>query len=180
MRSREGPGSDSNKRVPTDARTQAEDRGPSGRAVHEHGYYVASMEDVAAAVGVAKPTLYHFFKSKHDILYAIHDEFIDLLVSEHAARVTAQPGITVEGPCAASCRPSCAPWARTGVMFATSSSAIAACGATSSWPSVPSATPIARRSLDCCNRAAPKASSFMTPQSPSLALCRVCNGAYQW
>jgi AcrR family transcriptional regulator len=61
-----------------------------------HGYYVASMEDIAVAVGVAKPTLYHYFKSKNDILYAIHDEFIDLLISEHAARVAAQPQISVD------------------------------------------------------------------------------------
>lgn len=61
-----------------------------------HGYYVASMEDIAVAVGVAKPTLYHYFKSKNDILYAIHDEFIDLLMSEHAARVAAQPQISVD------------------------------------------------------------------------------------
>ncbi len=61
-----------------------------------HGYYVASMEDIAAAVGIAKPTLYHYFKSKNDILYAIHEEFIDLLIAEHATRVVAQPGISTD------------------------------------------------------------------------------------
>ena len=54
------------------------------------------MKDSAAAAGVVRPTSCHYFKSKHDILYAIHDEFIDLLVSKHTARATAQPGITVE------------------------------------------------------------------------------------
>ena len=61
-----------------------------------HGYYVASMEDIAAAVGIAKPTLYHYFKSKNDILYAIHEEFIDLLIAEHDARLMAQPDISVD------------------------------------------------------------------------------------
>ncbi|MBC7630356.1 TetR/AcrR family transcriptional regulator [Aeromicrobium sp.] len=61
-----------------------------------YGYHVASMEDIAAAVGVAKPTLYHYFKSKSDILYAIHDEFIDLIIAEHDARVAAQPHLPAD------------------------------------------------------------------------------------
>ncbi|MBC7630973.1 TetR/AcrR family transcriptional regulator [Aeromicrobium sp.] len=61
-----------------------------------HGYHAASMEELAAAVGVAKPTLYHYFKSKNDILYAIHEEFIDLLISAHEARVAARPDISVD------------------------------------------------------------------------------------
>ena len=60
------------------------------------GYHVASMEDLAAAVGVAKPTIYHYFKSKSDILYAIHEEFIDLLICQHEARVATQPQISVD------------------------------------------------------------------------------------
>ncbi|MBC7631329.1 TetR/AcrR family transcriptional regulator [Aeromicrobium sp.] len=60
------------------------------------GYHVASMEDLAAAVGVAKPTIYHYFKSKSDILYAIHEEFIDLLICQHEGRSTAQLQISVD------------------------------------------------------------------------------------
>lgn len=55
------------------------------------GYHMTSMEDLAAAVGIAKPSLYHYFKSKGDILYAVLDGLIDLVLSDHDARVTADP-----------------------------------------------------------------------------------------
>jgi AcrR family transcriptional regulator len=52
------------------------------------GYHATTMEDIATAVGIAKPTLYHYFRSKDEILYEIHEEFIDLLLTEHAQRAT--------------------------------------------------------------------------------------------
>lgn len=50
------------------------------------GYSSTTMDDIAHEVGVAKPTLYHYFPSKDDILHAIHEEFIDLLISRHESR----------------------------------------------------------------------------------------------
>ncbi len=50
------------------------------------GYHNTSVEDVAEACGIRKPTLYHYFKSKDEILYWIHDEFIDLLIGRQRAR----------------------------------------------------------------------------------------------
>jgi AcrR family transcriptional regulator len=50
------------------------------------GYYHTSVEDIAGVVGLRKPTLYHYFKSKDEILYWIHEEFIDLLISRQRAR----------------------------------------------------------------------------------------------
>ncbi len=50
------------------------------------GYHRASVEDVAEACGIRKPTLYHYFKSKEEILYWIHEEFIDLLIARQQAR----------------------------------------------------------------------------------------------
>jgi AcrR family transcriptional regulator len=50
------------------------------------GYGNTSMADIAQAVQIAKPTLYHYFKSKDEILYSIHDEFINVLLSKHDAR----------------------------------------------------------------------------------------------
>ena len=35
----------------------------------EKGYYATSMDDVAARLKVTKPTLYHYFKNKEEILY---------------------------------------------------------------------------------------------------------------
>lgn len=50
------------------------------------GYTHVTMGDIAESVGLAKPTLYHYFRSKDDILLAVHEVFIDLLVSRHDAR----------------------------------------------------------------------------------------------
>jgi TetR/AcrR family transcriptional regulator, cholesterol catabolism regulator len=52
----------------------------------EKGFHNASMENIAEAVGVRKPTLYHYFPSKDDILYEIHDEFIELLIQRQERR----------------------------------------------------------------------------------------------
>jgi AcrR family transcriptional regulator len=46
-----------------------------------------TMDDIAAAAGIAKPTLYHYFKSKDEILLEIHEAFIDLLIERHSERM---------------------------------------------------------------------------------------------
>src|SRR5713226_5835632 len=51
------------------------------------GYYNTSVEDIAGAVGLRKPTLYHYFKSKDEILFWLHEEFIDLLIGRQKARL---------------------------------------------------------------------------------------------
>jgi TetR/AcrR family transcriptional regulator, cholesterol catabolism regulator len=51
------------------------------------GYASATMEDLAAAVGIAKPTLYHYFDSKDEIFFEIHFELMDILTSRLANRV---------------------------------------------------------------------------------------------
>jgi AcrR family transcriptional regulator len=50
------------------------------------GYHATSMEDIAAAVGLRKPTLYHYFGSKDEILFWVHEEFIDLLIERQDRR----------------------------------------------------------------------------------------------
>lgn len=50
------------------------------------GYHQCSMSDLARAVGVSKPTLYHYFTGKEEILYWLHDEFINLLLTRHGRR----------------------------------------------------------------------------------------------
>lgn len=50
------------------------------------GYARVTMGDIARNIGIAKPTLYHYFDSKDDILLAIHEEFIDLLIAQHDER----------------------------------------------------------------------------------------------
>src|SRR5882672_5532031 len=44
------------------------------------GYHRATMQMLADEVGLGKPTLYHYFSSKTDILYAIHQQHIAALM----------------------------------------------------------------------------------------------------
>jgi AcrR family transcriptional regulator len=58
----------------------------------QRGYHATSMEEIADAVGLRKPTLYHYFRSKDEILHGIHEEFIDLLIARQERRArTAMP-----------------------------------------------------------------------------------------
>jgi AcrR family transcriptional regulator len=52
------------------------------------GYSNTSMDAIAKEVGLAKPTLYHYFRSKSDILIEIHETFIDPLIEAQLARLT--------------------------------------------------------------------------------------------
>lgn len=52
----------------------------------ERGYNNVSMEQLAIAAGIAKPTLYHYFRAKDEILRGIHEEFIDLLLERQQER----------------------------------------------------------------------------------------------
>src|SRR5260370_37408978 len=44
------------------------------------------MEQIAIAAGIAKPTLYHYFRAKDEILRGIHETFIDLLLERQDER----------------------------------------------------------------------------------------------
>jgi AcrR family transcriptional regulator len=59
----------------------------------QRGYHATSMEEIADAVGLRKPTLYHYFRSKDEILHGIHEQFIDLLIArqERRAQTTMPP-----------------------------------------------------------------------------------------
>jgi AcrR family transcriptional regulator len=50
------------------------------------GYHATSMDDIARAVGLAKPSLYHYFDSKDQILLEVHEEFISLLLGRQRQR----------------------------------------------------------------------------------------------
>lgn len=53
---------------------------------NEAGYHQTSVEDVAEACGIRKPTLYHYFSGKDEILHSIHDEFITVLLTKQEER----------------------------------------------------------------------------------------------
>jgi TetR/AcrR family transcriptional regulator, cholesterol catabolism regulator len=53
------------------------------------GYYQTTMDDIATAIGIRKSTLYHYFSSKHDILFWIHEQVIDQIIDRADARYSA-------------------------------------------------------------------------------------------
>ena len=46
-------------------------------AFNQRGFANTSMDDVAGVLGVSKPTLYQYFKSKQDLLFACHQVAMD-------------------------------------------------------------------------------------------------------
>ncbi len=48
------------------------------------GYANTSLQDIAAAVGLSRPALYHYISSKEDILAKLFVEFTESRVNEHA------------------------------------------------------------------------------------------------
>jgi len=55
------------------------------------GYHAVGVGQIAEAVGIRKPTLYHYVSSKDELLTRIHEEFIDLLLERQAARPDGGP-----------------------------------------------------------------------------------------
>lgn len=52
----------------------------------ESGFHGTSTAAIAARVGTAKATVYHYFRAKHDILFAIHDDWIEHLIATFRRR----------------------------------------------------------------------------------------------
>ena len=65
------------------------------------GYHKASMQMLADEVGLGKPTLYHYFKSKSAILYAIHELHMDALLQglEELSDPSLQPSELLRHSC---------------------------------------------------------------------------------
>jgi len=57
----------------------------AARLFNQNGYHATSMQDVARAVDIRKPSLYHHFESKESILLAILEVGMDRLIAELAA-----------------------------------------------------------------------------------------------
>lgn len=83
------PAGDTNVGVPRETKADLKRRELVEKAAElfeSVGYHTASVEDVANAAGIRKPTLYHYFKSKEEILAWIHEELIDGLLAREAER----------------------------------------------------------------------------------------------
>jgi AcrR family transcriptional regulator len=75
--------------MPTDVNHPSKRREIAAKAAgvfDSGGYHETNMQTVAQVVGLKKPTLYHYFSGKREILFWIHDEFIDLLIVSQEAR----------------------------------------------------------------------------------------------
>ena len=51
------------------------------RLFSERGYSGATMRDIAEEIGMQKASLYHHVREKEDILFAIHEELVEDLIS---------------------------------------------------------------------------------------------------
>lgn len=50
----------------------------AGQAFRERGFHHTSLDDVATALGVTKPTLYYYARGKQDLLFQCHQHALDL------------------------------------------------------------------------------------------------------
>jgi TetR/AcrR family transcriptional regulator len=50
----------------------------AGQAFRQRGFHHTSLDDVAKALGVTKPTLYYYAKGKQDLLFQCHQHALDL------------------------------------------------------------------------------------------------------
>lgn len=53
----------------------------------KRGYRAASMNEIAAAVGLSKPTLYHYFHNKEQILVRLYEDVMEQSVTQARAVV---------------------------------------------------------------------------------------------
>ncbi len=60
------------------------------RLFNRNGYHATSMQDIAKAVSIKKPSLYHHFESKEAILLTILDSGMQALIEETDAIAGAQ------------------------------------------------------------------------------------------
>jgi len=63
----------------------------SARLFCDKGYLATTMEDIAAELGITKPALYYYIKTKHDLLYVICEAAIRELI-EGVRRINDSPG----------------------------------------------------------------------------------------
>ena len=57
------------------------------------GFRATSMNEIAAAVGLSKPTLYHYFRSKEELLVRLYSDVLDesLMLGRETVTLAASP-----------------------------------------------------------------------------------------
>jgi AcrR family transcriptional regulator len=61
----------------------------AAQIISQKGFHAASMQDIAEAVNLQKASLYHHISSKQEILFALLDQALDLLI-ERISKIFAQ------------------------------------------------------------------------------------------
>ena len=82
--------------APTGAPTRADAQrqrvlAESAAIFSRRGFRATSMNEIAAAVGLSKPTLYHYFRSKEDLLVRIYSDVLDESLAMGRETVAAAP-----------------------------------------------------------------------------------------
>jgi AcrR family transcriptional regulator len=54
----------------------------AAQAFSGNGYYKTSLDDIAAALGITKPTLYYYAKNKEDLIAAVGARALDRMLAE--------------------------------------------------------------------------------------------------
>lgn len=67
----------------------------ASRIFAQKGYDKSSVNDILTAIGIAKGTFYHYFKSKEEVLDAVIDKATDLIF-ERATVVVENPELSAE------------------------------------------------------------------------------------
>ncbi|WP_232668208.1 TetR/AcrR family transcriptional regulator [Pseudonocardia sp. TRM90224] len=57
----------------------------------KRGFRATSMKEIAAAVGMSKPTIYHYFTSKEELLVRLYSDVLDESLDAARATVAAAP-----------------------------------------------------------------------------------------
>lgn len=73
----------------------------AARLFDEVGYHGVNMETIAQAAGLKKPTLYHYVRSKDEILFQIHEAMIEALRGKIGERRASgqSPDAILQGVC---------------------------------------------------------------------------------
>ena len=55
-----------------------------------HGYHETSMQAIAERTGIRKASLYHYFRSKDELLVELHETLMTVVIGSHLDRRTAE------------------------------------------------------------------------------------------
>lgn len=61
------------------------------RLFQERGYHATTMDDISTAAGLNKATVYHYYPSKHQLLFDIYSSGIDAILDRFSAHDESMP-----------------------------------------------------------------------------------------